>query len=141
MIADATGGVGLEFSAVDRQVLEMNARGQVFHSNHWLVPHLGVVDAGMGRDSVERVGRIEELCGAVAAEMEREEGGVGRLGLERLQRVFEDEEGYPGSICRMQEGVSESASLFNIVMELRGKVARVRLGRPVAPVESFELSF
>ena len=39
LVADGSGGVGLEFSSRDVQRLGMNGKGQVFHSNHYLVKH------------------------------------------------------------------------------------------------------
>jgi isopenicillin-N N-acyltransferase like protein len=47
----------------------------------------------------------------------------------------------PSAICRKQEGESTTATLFNIVMELKEKRAVVRLGKPCAPEEVIHLSF
>lgn len=46
LVADATGGVGLEWSSKDLRKIEMNASKQVFHTNHYLATHdEGVVDS------------------------------------------------------------------------------------------------
>lgn len=55
--------------------------------------------------------------------------------------LFQDETGFPAAICRVQEGVSKSATLFNIVMDLKSITAVVKLGRPCAVEEVLQLSF
>jgi isopenicillin-N N-acyltransferase-like protein len=55
--------------------------------------------------------------------------------------LFEDESGYPGAICRAQEGISTSATLFNIVMDLKSKKAVVKIGRPTSADEVIDLQF
>lgn len=130
LVADGTGGVGMEWSYVGGAKVGMNERGQVFHSNHYLLPHPGVKELNFLGDSGFRVGRIEELC----KEIEVPE-------MESVRKLFEDEENYPAAICRKQEGECESASLFGIVMDLKAKRAKVTLGRPVAPEEDIELVF
>lgn len=135
LIADPSGGVGVEWSYIDVQKLSMNAAGQVFHSNHYLVPHPGVIDTVWLEDSKYRVKRIEELCK--------------RLGnspsIDSVQAIFKDESNYPESICRdtpaHNGGNGHSATLFNIVMDLEARAAKVILGRPTAPEEFIELSF
>lgn len=123
LIADASsGGEGLEWSSKDVAKVKQNDKGQVFHSNHYLLPHKGgVEDVNWLEDSKFRVKRIEELCGGI-----RE----GEVGWESLGRVFRDEKNYPGSICREAEGRSTTATLFNIVMDLKERRAEVRVGRP-----------
>jgi isopenicillin-N N-acyltransferase-like protein len=60
---------------------------------------------------------------------------------DEFSALFEDETGFPVSICRAQVGVSKSATLFNIVMDLKSMKAIVKLGRPCAVEEVVELSF
>lgn len=132
LVADAEGGIGLEWSSTDCKKVEMNAEKQVFHANHFMLNHgEGVEDTKWLKDSEFRVGRIEKLV----KEME------GEPTYDSLYEVFKDEENLPGCICRLQEGKSESESLFNIVMDLKAKRADVTLGRPVAPEEKIELTF
>lgn len=123
LIADAeTGGEGLEWSSKDVAKVKQNPKGQVFHSNHYLLPHTGgVEDVSWLEDSKFRVKRIQELCEGIQE---------GEVGWESLGGVFRDEKNFPGSICREAEGRSTSATLFNIVMELKGRKAEVRVGRP-----------
>jgi isopenicillin-N N-acyltransferase like protein len=61
--------------------------------------------------------------------------------LEEFSALFEDGANLPSAICRKQEGESTTATLFNTVMELKGKRAVVRLGKPCAPEEVIHLSF
>ena len=60
---------------------------------------------------------------------------------DKIFEIFKDESNYPGSICRAQKGSVRSASLFNIVMDLKARRANVTLGRPVEPDDFVELSF
>jgi isopenicillin-N N-acyltransferase-like protein len=130
LVADSTGGMGLEWSSKGVEKVEMNERGQVFHANHYLKEHEGVVDLDWLKDSRVRVRRIEELC-----------EGKEVVGFEELGEVFRDVQGFPGSICRKQEGEVQSETLFNIVMDLKGLRAEVVVGRPVEPEEKLELVF
>jgi isopenicillin-N N-acyltransferase-like protein len=133
LVADATGGVGLEWSWKDLKQVEMNVEGQVFHTNHYLAVHeQGVVDTVWLKDSLVRIVRVEELCGRLGDSP----------GVEEVAGVFKDEKGLPTSICRNEpDDDGASATLFNIVMDLEARRAVVTLGRPVEPEEHFELAF
>lgn len=132
LIADATGGVGLEWSSADVQKCTMNASKQVFHSNHFLLQHPSAgQDTNWLADSNYRVTRIEELTNKIDGKPTRE----------KLFEIFKDESNYPGAICRAQKKPSTSASLFNIIMDLEAKQADVTLGRPVEPEEFVQLGF
>jgi len=132
LVADATGGVGLEWSFRDLSKVEMNAARQVFHTNHYLTVHeQGVVDTVWLKDSLVRIVRVQQLCG--------------RLGdsptMREVTEVFKDEKGLPTSICRHELDDGATSTLFNIVMDLEARKATVTLGRPVEPEEHFELAF
>ncbi|EMC97628.1 hypothetical protein BAUCODRAFT_68242 [Baudoinia panamericana UAMH 10762] len=131
LVADAHGGVGLEWSSVELQKVPMNVSEQVFHSNHYLRKHKGVEDTNWLGDSNFRVVRIEELCKSLG----------GHPNSQNLFELFKDEANYPGSICRSQLDGAQSASLFNIIMDLQARTATVTLGRPVAPEEVVQLVF
>lgn len=131
LIADPTGGIGLEWSSVEVQKISMNLQKQVFHSNHYLVKHSGIEDTNWLEDSRFRVTRIEELCKMLGSYPTAQ----------TLFDLFKDEANYPGAICRAQVQGSGSATLFNIVMDLEARIATVSLGRPVAPEEVVQLSF
>jgi len=139
LVADATGSVGLEWSAVDCVRLPMNERGQVFHSNHYLCPHAeGANDTNWLKDSNFRVSRIQELCDKLVDE------GISIPTSDQIARLFTDGKNSPASICRVQEGGSTAETLFNIAMQLDGTTgprAEVILGRPSAPEEVIQLSF
>ncbi|CAK1362518.1 unnamed protein product [Cercospora beticola] len=137
LISDAGGSVGLEWSAKGVKKVEMNERGQVFHSNHFLEKHPdGVEDTDWLVDSRFRVRRIEELVKGV-----EERSGGKEVGWEDVRGIFRDEENWPGAICRSAKGKSTSQTLFNIVMELTKKKAKVVVGRPTEGGEDIELSF
>lgn len=132
LIADATGGIGLEWSSSDVQKCTMNDSHQVFHSNHYLLKHPGVgQDTNWLADSEFRVTKIEELAGKI-------EGAPTK---EKIFELFKDESNYPGAICRAAKPPSTSASLFHITMDLLKKRADITLGRPVAPDDSVQLAF
>lgn len=132
LVADASGGVGLEWSSKDLRKVEMNASRQVFHTNHYLVEHQeGVVDTVWLKDSLVRIVRVEELCGELGDSPDPED----------IAGVFKDEKGLPTAICRDEKDGNATGTLFNIVMDLEGRRAAVTLGRPVEPEEYFELAF
>lgn len=131
LVADSNGSVGLEWSYKDLQILEMNDRSQVFHSNHYLVPHPGVTDTVWLEDSKFRIKRIQEIC---------DELGPSPTLIE-VQALFKDEKNYPFAICRAEEQGNHSGTLFNIVMDLKARKASVILGRPVAPEGVYEMCF
>lgn len=130
LIADATGGVGLEWSCKDLKKLEMNSHGQIFHANHYLVEHV-VKDECPWIDSHFRIERIEELASTVSEAPAMSDIGV----------LFRDERNYPAAICRTQEGDSSIGTLFNIVMDLKAKKSTVKMGRPTRPGEVIEITF
>jgi len=132
LVADTTGGVGLEWSSKDLRKIEMNDSKQVFHTNHYLATHdEGVVDTVWLKDSLVRVVRVEELCKRLGDSPSHDE----------IAGIFKDEKGLPTSICRNERDGSATGTLFNIVMDLKKKRATVTLGRPVDTEEEFELSF
>lgn len=132
LIADEAGSIGLEWSSAEVQKCTMNSSNQVFHSNHYLLKHQKVgQDTNWLEDSSYRVSRIEELANKVQGQPTKD----------KLFEIFKDESNYPGAICRTQKGKSRSASLFNIIMDLKAKRADVTLGRPVDPDDFVQLAF
>lgn len=132
LIADETGGIGLEWSAAEVQRCTMNSSSQVFHTNHYLLKHQKVgQDTCWLEDSPFRVARVEELANRIQGTPTRED----------VFEIFKDEQNHPGAICRAQKANVKSASLFNIVMDLKAKRATVTLGRPVDPDDTVELVF
>lgn len=131
LVTDSRGSVGLEWSYKDLQILEMNDKKQVFHSNHYLVPHPGVSDTVWLEDSKFRIKRIQEICDELGHSPTMTE----------VQALFKDEKNYPYAICRAQEDGNHSGTLFNIVMDLKARKTSVILGRPTAPEGSYEIGF
>jgi isopenicillin-N N-acyltransferase-like protein len=133
LVADVTGGTGLECSCEDIVRLEMDPEGLVMHTNHYILPHNEKVveSKNLLPDTWYRLRRIGELVDAV-----KEEGPS----IEVVERLFLDEvEGDGSSICRHYQDVDELATLFRIVMDLGERRATVSVGLPVDPVENFEL--
>ncbi|CAN6674535.1 hypothetical protein TRVA0_056S00254 [Trichomonascus vanleenenianus] len=122
LVADSTTARGIEFSFNDIQSLEPDADGFIFHSNHYILPHGNVKDTeGQPADSKFRLQRIAELSKSLEPT------------ITSVQEAFKDEKGYPGSICRHNGGKIASTTVFNIVMDLKNKEAKVTEGRPSQP--------
>jgi isopenicillin-N N-acyltransferase-like protein len=135
LIGDDTGSTSVEYSNLDIIKFEMRD-GQIAHSNHFIVEHAeGVKPASFSRDSLERIGRARELLGEAKGKIGMEKGPT--VGI--MERMLEDEEGLPGAINRVATEISPSATLFGIVMDLKGKRAEVRVGRPTECKEVLNL--
>ncbi|MCJ1252065.1 hypothetical protein MMC30_009303 [Trapelia coarctata] len=121
LVADSTGGVGLECSHRDIVQLPMSDRGIITHTNHFVEQHPGVEERINLLDSPMRLARINHLLSA----------HNGPLDANAVEGMLKDEEGYPVGICREETEESTVATLFSIVMELHKKAASVTMGRPV----------
>lgn len=132
LIADKDKAIGLESTSETIRLIEMDKQSRIFHANHLLLPHDGPVEAGWLVDSPFRQQRIEGL----ASELDRQPDSTD------ITHILNDHDGFPHSICRYEEGpLGMDATLFSIVMELRGRTARVSLGRPCQPEEIVTLKF
>lgn len=134
LIADKLGAKSLEFSHLDCHVLPMK-EGKVAHTNHFLVQHeVGVEDRLAWPDSVPRMQRVSSLLDKLDAEMGATEA------FETIEKILEDEDGFPVSINRQVTPTSSSATLFSIVADLNNATAHVRLGRPTEVEGSWKLA-
>ncbi|KAJ5496525.1 Peptidase C45 acyl-coenzyme A:6-aminopenicillanic acid acyl-transferase [Penicillium fimorum] len=136
LIADKSKGIGLESTAKTLRRIEMDEQNWIFHANHLLLVHDGVVDSGWLVDSPSRQQRIQQLAMEHSASTGREPGVMD------ITRMLDDHDGFPYSICRYEEGpLGMDATLFSIVMDLQGATATVYLGRPCDPEEVIQLDF
>ncbi|KAH8808818.1 acyl-coenzyme A:6-aminopenicillanic acid acyl-transferase-domain-containing protein [Xylogone sp. PMI_703] len=119
LIGDATIAVGLEFTSSTFAKIPINEHGYIVHSNHMLLPHADIYEPHWLYDSPERINI-----------MRRNISNAGPISWKTFSELFEDETGYPCAISRSQEGKSDFGTLFNIVINLREKMAEVRIGRP-----------
>jgi isopenicillin-N N-acyltransferase like protein len=132
LIADGSGdAVGLEFTSSTFAKVLVDDGGRIAHSNHLLADHIGVVEPDWLEDSPIRVNQMLNLTEKVSSD----------VGWKEFSELFDDENGFPSSICRAQVGESNIATLFNIVMDLKAKKAVVRMGRPTEVEETIEISF
>ncbi|KAF3386728.1 Acyl-coenzyme A:6-aminopenicillanic-acid-acyltransferase 40 kDa form [Penicillium rolfsii] len=132
LIADKEKAIGLESTSETINLLGMDSQSRVFHANHLLLPHDGPVEAGWLVDSPSRQQRIERL----AMNLNRQPDSTD------IAQILDDHDGFPHSICRYEEGpLGMDATLFSIVMELRGRTAKVSLGRPCQLEEIVTLDF
>ena len=129
LLGDPNTSLGLEFTKSTFAHCEPDTAGRVVHANHLLKEHLGETDTVWLKDSLRRVPTMTANAGSLGAEPS----------WEAFSKLFEDEQNAPGSICRVQTEETGSATLFNIVMDLRSKKAVVRLGRPTEPEETIDM--
>ncbi|KAJ4342116.1 hypothetical protein N0V95_007026 [Ascochyta clinopodiicola] len=129
LLADTTTALGLEFTKSSFAYCEADAQGRVVHTNHLLKEHPGERDTVWLKDSLTRVATMTENAGRLGTEPS----------WEAVSGLFEDEQNAPGAICRVQTEETGSATLFNIVMDLKSRRAVVRLGRPTEVEETVEL--
>ncbi|KAL4975305.1 acyl-coenzyme A:6-aminopenicillanic acid acyl-transferase-domain-containing protein [Aspergillus desertorum] len=123
LIGDATTSIGLEFTSSTFARIPVNEKGYIVHSNHMLLPHAGINEPAWLNDSPVRVHTMGENIERLG----------GTLSWETFGSLFRDETNYPCSINRACGTGSDIATLFNIVMNLRRKVAEVIMGRPSDP--------
>lgn len=133
LLADSKdGGLGIEWSNVDSYRINKDSEGRVFHSNHYIQPH-GVSENFSIPDSLARVKRIQQLADGVR-ENELDEKSI--------FEIFKDENGQPGAICRDEAPPkTTSATLFNIIMELKERKAWITLGKPTSPEQKVSWAF
>lgn len=136
LIADKDKAFGMESTAETIRVIDMDEENCIFHANHLLLEHDGPVDAGWLADSPPRQQRIQQLASEFGLFTDREPEASD------ITHMLDDHDGFPFSICRYEEGpLGMDATLFSIVMELRGRTATVYLGRPCQPEEVISLDF
>jgi len=133
LVADATGGTGLECTSEDLVKLEMNREGIVTHTNHYLLQHKVVVSPDWLPDTRFRLNRINQLLNGA-----KEEEPSGEV----MAMLLKDEmEGDGAAICRSAKSEKDNlATLFSIVMDLGHKRAKVAVGRPASSTEILVLS-
>jgi isopenicillin-N N-acyltransferase-like protein len=129
LLADPNTSLGLEFTKTTFAHCVPDSAGRVVHANHLLLEHPGQTDTVWLKDSLSRVRTMASNAGRLKRDAD----------WEHVSQLFTDEENYPGSICRFETKETGSATLFNIVMDLKVKKAVVRLGRPTEVEEIIEL--
>jgi len=133
LIGDGSGdATGFEFTSTTIAKLPVDEQGRIIHANHLLLPHKGAIETPWLKDSPERVDRMALLTGQLKTKAPSWKDVSG---------LFEDQDGLPGAICRSEELPSTSATLFNIVMDLKRRTAVVRMGKPCNVEEVVDLSF
>lgn len=137
LVADPDGAVGLEFAGGTERIGEISPdeKGRVVHTNHLVLEHPGVEEAGWLPDSRDRLARITSLTDGDALK------GGGKVDAARVLELLKDEEGLPFSINRLQATEGESQTLFTIVMDLGRREALVKVGRPTEGGEEIRLGF
>lgn len=133
LVADSTGGTGVECSSEDVVRLEMTREGVVTHTNHYVLKHKDSVVESLDwlPDTRFRLQRIGELLNAAKEEEPSQEV---------VEKLLKDEkEGDGAAICRSAKK-DTIATLFTIIMDLSKKKARLTMGRPVSPTEKLILA-
>lgn len=132
LVGDETGSTGLECTPMGIKALSMNTSQRVYHTNHLILEHPGVDEPPWLDDSPKRLARIEKLS---------KDAITAKAGFGQLVDMFKDEEGYPCAINRLQEGESGFQTLFTIIMNLSGREALVKFGRPSEDGAQIDLVF
>ncbi len=141
LLADPSTALGLEFTKSTFADCLPDAEGNwVVHANHLLLEHPGEVDTVYIPDSKVRVRTMVENLRKLKKNGE-ERNGSEEPSWEEISQLFEDETGFPCSICRKEDGESGAETLFSIVMDLKSRKGIVRLGRPTEVEEVVELGF
>lgn len=126
--------MGLECSFRDIVPLQMTDAGVRTHSNHYVEKHSEDV-VGIGwvtKDTTLRLARIQALIA--------QEGVDAVPSFESIERFLQDDDGFPTAICRAETEMSNVATLFSIGMDLGGRMATVKMGRPILKyLETLEL--
>ncbi|KAL6717056.1 hypothetical protein ACLMJK_004970 [Lecanora helva] len=123
LVGDEREAVGLECTSVD--IVELPTKDVLTHTNHSIETHHGVEDKMALKDSPARLERINQL---VRSEIAGDDKAMTRA--ETIRKLLADEDGFPTSICRAKTADSSVATLFSIIMDLKGRTAEVCLGRP-----------
>lgn len=131
LIGDQSGAIGLECSHLGFQELHADSLGRIYHANHYLANHEGLYESMWLEDSPARVARIRVLSAR--------EGMIASLA--SIREVYKDEMNLPGAINRKKEGNSRSATLFNVVFDLRFRKGVVTMGRPTESGEEIFFDF
>lgn len=129
LLGDPTTALGLEFTKSTFADCLPDFAGRIVHTNHFLLEHPREADIVWVKDSLTRAPTMAENADKLGKEPSWED----------VSKLFEDEQNYPGSICRFETEETGSATLFNIVMDLKSKKAVVRLGRPTEVEETINL--
>ncbi|EXJ57394.1 hypothetical protein A1O7_07741 [Cladophialophora yegresii CBS 114405] len=133
LVADVSNAFSFEFTSKTCLRLRADNEHRIFHSNHMIEKHEGICEDPEA-DSFPRLQRMRQI-----ADEQLLAGGV--KSLSSFQTLFDDHDGFPVSICRFQEGVSEDATLFNIVMDLSKKEALVTFGKLCKPEGVYSVAF
>ncbi|MCJ1308248.1 hypothetical protein MMC25_001901 [Agyrium rufum] len=123
LVADVTGGRGLECTHQDIVDLPMSTYGRlgvITHTNHFIRQHSETETTSGMPDTIFRLRRINELVGSF--EGEPHEGDIASF--------LKDEMNYPASINRGHTEESTVQTLFSIIMDLEQRTAHVKIGRP-----------
>ena len=119
LVADESGGVGLECTAFDTVELPM-VGGVVTHTNHFIEPHAGPEAKLFLVDSPFRLDRVRHLL----------KKSADQPSLAIIEGILKDEANYPAAICRTASEKSTTATLSSIIMDLRKVHAQVKMGKP-----------
>ena len=134
LVADSGDAVGLECSHAD--IVELpTTKGILTHTNHFIKEH-PVDDRLAFEDSPIRLKRIDELIHSGKDTMTRDTD----VQTQDVRDMLADEQGHPTAICRSKTNDSTVFTLFNIVMNLRERIAQVVIGKPsMTEAETFAL--
>jgi isopenicillin-N N-acyltransferase-like protein len=133
LVADVADVFSFEFTSQTCIRLHADTEHRIIHSNHLIEKHAGSWEDPED-DSFARLSRMKQVTDEKLLA-----GGV--KSLDTFQSIFDDHKGFPVSICRFEQGISEDATLFNIVMDLGKKNAIVTMGKLCQPDGVYRMAF
>lgn len=133
LVGDSSGATGLECSSVGVKELQMDQNKRVHHTNHFVLEHPGVQEMPWLEDSFQRLPRIQKLAEDVIQSEKKAD-------FADLLSMFQDEQGYPASINRKEDGEGASETLFTIIADLTARKGLVKYGRPTEGGEEIWLT-
>lgn len=133
LIAD-DGATSLEFSASNSTRLDISD-SHLGHTNHYLRDH-DVEDLMNMKDSAARMDRVSALLEEASAKLQKKPDDSP---LAMLESILEDEHDFPVSINRKSSHDNPASTLFTILVDLKERMATVKLGRPTQPEGTWTL--
>lgn len=124
LIADNE-ATSLEFSASNSTRLDISD-SYLGHTNHYIRDH-DVQDLMKMTDSAARMRRVSTLLEEASAKLQ---GEPGASPIAMLEGILEDEHDFPVSINRKSSHDNPASTLFTILVDLKARMATVKLGRP-----------
>lgn len=120
IVGDSSGRVvSIEGSGTKSRLIVPTGKGILTHTNHYQHPDMQEVEGKVDQHSTSL--REERACRLMS-------GQAGTHTVDSFQRVLQDHEGYPDSICRHNN--ADAVTGFSVIWEVQERVLWYTTGRP-----------